>query len=48
LYASEKNGIERGGALKPRIGCEWPLEGVSEALMRITSVNTTAKLLIRV
>lgn len=36
------------GALKPRIGGEWPLEGVGEALTRITSGNTTGKLLIRV
>ena len=35
-------------ALKPRIGGEWPLEGVREALTRITSGNTTGKLLIRV
>ena len=36
------------GALKPRIGGEWPLEGVGEALTKITSGNTTGKLLIRV
>ena len=31
-----------------RDGGEWPLEGVGEALTRITSGNTTGKLLIRV
>jgi NADPH2:quinone reductase len=36
------------GQLKPRIGGEWPLEGVGEALTRITSGETTGKLLIRV
>jgi hypothetical protein len=34
--------------LKPRIGGEWPLDGVGEALTSITSGNTTGKLLIRV
>ena len=48
LYASEKNGTNAARALKPRIGCEWPLEGVGEALTRVTSGNTTGKLLIRV
>ena len=36
------------GALKPRIGGEWPLEGVGEALTKITAGETTGKLLIRV
>ena len=36
------------GALKPRIGGEWPLDGVGEALERITAGGTTGKLLIRV
>jgi NADPH2:quinone reductase len=36
------------GALRPRIGGEWPLEGVGEALTKITSGETTGKLLIRV
>jgi NADPH2:quinone reductase len=36
------------GALKPRIGGEWPLEGVGEALTRITAGETTGKLLIRI
>jgi len=36
------------GALKPRIGGEWPLEDVGEALTRITSGHTTGKLLLRV
>ena len=36
------------GKLKPQIGGEWPLEGVSEALTRITAGKTTGKLLIRV
>jgi hypothetical protein len=48
LYASNKNGTNATRALKPRIGGEWPLEGVGEALTRITSSNTTGKLLIRV
>ena len=36
------------GALKPRIGGEWPLEGVGEALTKITAGETTGKLLLRV
>ena len=36
------------GALKPRIGGEWPLEGVGEALTKITAGETAGKLLIRV
>jgi NADPH:quinone reductase len=36
------------GAVKPRIGGEWPLEGVGEALARITAGETAGKLLIRV
>jgi len=36
------------GAVQPRIGGEWPLEGVGEALTRITAGETTGKLLIRV
>ena len=36
------------GALKPRIGGEWPLARVGEALTKITSGETTGKLLIRV
>jgi NADPH2:quinone reductase len=36
------------GALKPRIGGEWPLTGVGEALAKITAGGTTGKLLIRV
>lgn len=36
------------GALKPRIGGEWPLDGVGEALTKITAGETTGKLLIRV
>ena len=47
-YAWKKNGTNAARALKPRIGGEWPLEGVGEALTRITSGNTTGKLLIRV
>lgn len=35
-------------ALKPRIGGEWPLDGVGEALTKITAGKTTGKLLIRV
>jgi len=37
----------QSGALKPRIGGEWPLSGVGEALTKITSGETTGKLLIR-
>ena len=48
LHASKKNGTNAARALKPRIGGKWPLEGVGEALARITSGNTTRKLLIRV
>lgn len=47
LHASKKNGTNAARALKLRIG-GWPLEGVGEALTRITSGNTTGKLLIRV
>jgi NADPH:quinone reductase len=36
------------GALQPRIGGEWPLDGVGEALTKITAGETTGKLLIRV
>jgi NADPH2:quinone reductase len=36
------------GAFKPRIGGAWPLEGVGEALTKITSGKTTGKLVIRV
>ena len=36
------------GALKPRIGGEWPLDGVGEALAKITAGATTGKLVIRV
>ena len=36
------------GALRPRIGGEWPLEGVGEALTKITAGETAGKLLIRV
>jgi NADPH2:quinone reductase len=36
------------GAFKPRIGGAWPLEGVGEALTRITSGETTGKLVIRI
>ena len=36
------------GALKPRFGGEWPLDGVGEALARITAGKTTGKLLIRI
>jgi len=36
------------GTLKPRIGAEWSLDGVGEALTKITSGETTGKLLIRV
>ena len=36
------------GAIKPRIGGTWPLSGVGEALTKITSGETTGKLLIRV
>ncbi len=35
------------GALKPRFGGEWPLDGVGNALAQITAGNTTGKLLIR-
>lgn len=35
-------------ALKPRIGGEWPLDGVGEALTKITAGKTMGKLLIRV
>jgi NADPH2:quinone reductase len=35
------------GALKPRISGEWQLDGVGEALTKITSGETTGKLLIR-
>jgi hypothetical protein len=48
LYASKKNGTNAARALKPRIGGEWPLKGVGEALTRLTSGNTTRKLLLRV
>ena len=36
------------GKLKPQTGGEWPLDGVGEALTRITAGKTTGKLLIRV
>ena len=36
------------GALKPRIGGEWPLDGIGEALTKITAGETTGKLVIRV
>ena len=36
------------GKLTPQIGGEWPLEGVGEALKKITAGKTTGKLLIRV
>lgn len=36
------------GTLEPRIGGEWSLDGVGEALSRITSGKSTGKLLIRV
>jgi len=36
------------GALKPRIGGVWPLEGVGEALTKITAGETMGKLVIRV
>ena len=36
------------GALKPRFGGEWSLDGVGEALTKITSGKTTRKLVIRV
>jgi NADPH:quinone reductase len=36
------------GALKPRISGEWSLDQVADALTRITTGNTTGKLLIRV
>jgi NADPH2:quinone reductase len=36
------------GAFKPRIGGAWPLEGVGEALTKITSGKTTGKLVIRI
>ena len=48
LHASEKHGTNAARALIPRIVGEWPLEGVGDALTRITSGNTTGKLLIRV
>ena len=49
LYAAKKNSIQRGGSVEPADrGGEWPREGVGEALTRITSGNTTGKLLIRV
>ena len=48
LHASKKNGTNAARALKPRIGGEWPPQGVGEALTRITSGNTTGKLLKRV
>ncbi|MCC7487501.1 MAG: quinone oxidoreductase [Burkholderiales bacterium] len=38
----------QAGSVKPRIGGEWPLERVGEALARITAGQTTGKLLIRV
>ena len=36
------------GAFKPRIGGTWPLDGVGEALTKITAGETTGKLVIRV
>lgn len=36
------------GALKPRVGGAWPLEGAGEALTRITAGETMGKLVIRV
>lgn len=36
------------GALKPRFGGEWPLDGVGEALTKLTAGKTTGKLVIRV
>jgi NADPH2:quinone reductase len=36
------------GALQPRTGGEWPLDGVGAALTKITAGETTGKLLIRV
>jgi NADPH2:quinone reductase len=36
------------GTLQPRIGGEWPLDGVGAALTKITAGATTGKLLIRV
>ena len=46
LYASETNGTNAPRGLQPRIGGEWPLEGVGQALTMITSGNTKGKMLI--